>query len=163
RNQRVLDTHWGKTLSYLLRQFFFPHRILQSRVNWNDAAFAFHFQKGLPSCITDQLALTGQRLKMLQHRKTNSTPSTSKNEDALKHKSSKKFPLKPSTPFALALASRPKKSTKIALVLNKEGQLNWDERARREKEGLFLYCGGKHDLDSCVKRITREAAKLAKK
>ncbi|KNZ44330.1 uncharacterized protein VP01_9274g1, partial [Puccinia sorghi] len=39
---------------------------LQSRVDWNDAAFAFHFRKGLPSCITNQLALTGQQLKMLQ-------------------------------------------------------------------------------------------------
>ncbi|KNZ62198.1 uncharacterized protein VP01_13006g1, partial [Puccinia sorghi] len=91
-----------------------------------------------------RLALTGQRLKTLQQlidrtikldncyhdkvqssRKTNSTPSTSKNEDASRHKSSKK-------------------STGIALVLNKEGQLNGDERARRENKGLCLYCGGKH-------------------
>ncbi|KNZ61224.1 uncharacterized protein VP01_14343g1 [Puccinia sorghi] len=67
------------------------------------------------------------------------------------------------TPFVLSSASRPKRSTEIALVLNKEGQLNGDERARREKEGICLYCGGKHELDSCVKRIAREAAKLAKK
>ncbi|KNZ46689.1 hypothetical protein VP01_7044g1 [Puccinia sorghi] len=39
---------------------------LQSRIDWNDANFAFHFRKGLLSCITDQLALTGQRLKTLQ-------------------------------------------------------------------------------------------------
>ncbi|KNZ63035.1 uncharacterized protein VP01_11943g1, partial [Puccinia sorghi] len=74
---------------------------LQLRIDWNDAAFAFHFRKGLPSCITDQLALTGQRLKTLQqlidrtvelencydnkirsNKKVNLTPSTSKNEDA---------------------------------------------------------------------------------
>ncbi|KNZ44021.1 hypothetical protein VP01_9589g1, partial [Puccinia sorghi] len=136
----------------------------------------------LPSRITNQLALTGQQLKTLQQlinqtikldncyhdkvwssRKTNSTPSTSKNEDSLKQKSSKKFPLKPSTPFALSLASRPKRSTEIASVLNKEVKLNGDERARRENEGLCLYCGGKHELDSCVKMIAQEASKLEKK
>ncbi|KNZ48204.1 uncharacterized protein VP01_5836g1 [Puccinia sorghi] len=167
----------GKASTYI-SQF----RTLQSRVDWNDAAFAFHFQKGLPSRITNQLALTGQRLKTLQQlidrtieldncyhdkvwssKKADSTPSTLKNKDPLKHKSSKKFPSKPSTPFASSLASRPKRSTEIALVLSKEGQLNWDEHARREREGLCLYCGGKHELDSCVKRIAREAAKLAKK
>ncbi|KNZ63604.1 hypothetical protein VP01_11211g1, partial [Puccinia sorghi] len=51
----------------------------------------------------------------------------------------------------LNLAPRSRKPTEIALVLNKEGQL------------LCLYCGGKHELDSCVKWIAREAAKLAKK
>ncbi|KNZ63741.1 hypothetical protein VP01_11076g1, partial [Puccinia sorghi] len=94
---------------------------LQSRIDWNDAASTFHFQKGLPSCITDQLALTGQRLKKLQklidqtielnncyhnkirsNKKANSTQSTSKNEDALKYK--KKFPAKPFTPSASTLA-----------------------------------------------------------
>ncbi|KNZ63596.1 uncharacterized protein VP01_11223g1, partial [Puccinia sorghi] len=79
----------GKASTYI-SQF----RTLQSRVNWNDATFAFHFRKGLPSRITDQLALTGQQLKTLQHKKADSIPSTSKNEDALKHKSSKNFPLK---------------------------------------------------------------------
>ncbi|KNZ63666.1 uncharacterized protein VP01_11167g1, partial [Puccinia sorghi] len=81
---------------------------LQSRIDWNNAAFAFHFRKGLPSCITDQLALTSQRLKTLQqlidqtikldncyhdkvrsNRRTDSTPSTSKNEEALRYKLSK--------------------------------------------------------------------------
>ncbi|KNZ49393.1 uncharacterized protein VP01_5041g2 [Puccinia sorghi] len=66
-------------------------RTLQSRVYWNDAAFAFHFRKGLPSRITNQ--------------KIDSTPSTSKNEDASRHKSSKRFPSKPSTPFASSSAS----------------------------------------------------------
>ncbi|KNZ52359.1 uncharacterized protein VP01_3604g2 [Puccinia sorghi] len=51
----------GKASTYIA-QF----RTLQSRVDWNDATFAFHFRKGLLSCITDQLALTGQQLKTLQ-------------------------------------------------------------------------------------------------
>ncbi|KNZ44960.1 uncharacterized protein VP01_8630g1 [Puccinia sorghi] len=133
----------GKASTYIT-QF----RTLQSRVNWNDAAFAFHFRKGLPSCITNQLALTGQRLKTLQQLINQTIELDNcyhdKHQDVLRHKS-------------------PKRSTEIALVLNKEGQLNGDECVIREKEGLCLYCGGKHELDSCVNRIRREAAKLAKK
>ncbi|KNZ63479.1 uncharacterized protein VP01_11390g1, partial [Puccinia sorghi] len=112
-------------------------RTLQSRVDWNNAAFAFHFRKGLPSRITNQLALTGQQLKTLQQLINRTIELDNcyhdKNEDALRYKPLKKRPM------------------------------NGDERARREKEGLCLYCGGKHELDSCVKRIAREAAKLAKK
>ncbi|KNZ48359.1 uncharacterized protein VP01_5720g1 [Puccinia sorghi] len=96
-------------------------RTLQSKIDWNNDAFAFLFQKGLPSRITNQLALTGQRLKTLQKlinqtieldnchhnkirssKKADSTPSTLKNEDALKYK--KKLPSNPSTPSALTLA-----------------------------------------------------------
>ncbi|KNZ62829.1 uncharacterized protein VP01_12198g1, partial [Puccinia sorghi] len=153
----------------------------ESRIDWKNTAFAFHFRKGLPSRITDQLAaLTVQRLKTLQqliyqtieldnfyhnkiqsNKKADSTPSTLKNKDASKYK--KKFPSKPFTPSALTLALRPRKPTKIASVLNKEGQLNSEEQAIRGRDRLCLYCGGKHELDSCVKRIAREAAKLAKK
>ncbi|KNZ44169.1 hypothetical protein VP01_9440g1 [Puccinia sorghi] len=134
-------------------------------IEWNNSAFAFHFRKGLPSRITDQLALTGQRLKTLQQliNQTIELDNCYHNkirEDASKYK--KKLPSKPFTPSALTLAPRLRKPTEIALVLNKEGQLNSEEQARREREGLCLYCGGKHELDSCVKRITREASKLAK-
>ncbi|KNZ54494.1 hypothetical protein VP01_2932g6, partial [Puccinia sorghi] len=65
----------------------------------------------------------------------------------------KKFPAKPFTPSASTLAPRSRKSAEIASVLNKEGRLNSEEQAQREREGLCLYCGGKHELDSCVKRI----------
>ncbi|KNZ45744.1 uncharacterized protein VP01_7844g1, partial [Puccinia sorghi] len=127
----------GKASTYIA-QF----RTLQSRVNWNNAAFAFHFRKGLPSRITDQLALTGQQLKTLQQLIDRTIELDNcyheKNEDALRYKPLKKFSSKPSTPFTSSSASRP---TEIALVLNKESQLNRDERARREKEGLCLYCG----------------------
>ncbi|KNZ49844.1 uncharacterized protein VP01_4743g1, partial [Puccinia sorghi] len=61
------------------------------------------------------------------------------------------------------LKEQPRRTTKIGLVLNKKVQLNLDECARREKAGLCFYCGGKHELDSCAKRITFEASKLAKK
>ncbi|KNZ62752.1 uncharacterized protein VP01_12269g1, partial [Puccinia sorghi] len=145
-----LINNWDQFEQQLFTLFGDPNEFwtLQLRVDWNDAAFAFHFRKGLPSRITHQLDLTGQQLKTLQQLIHQTIQLDNcyhdKNEDASKHKSSKKFSLKPSTPFALSLASRPKRSTKIASVLNKEGQLNGDERARREKEGLCLYCGGKH-------------------
>ncbi|KNZ61940.1 hypothetical protein VP01_13320g1, partial [Puccinia sorghi] len=119
----------------------------------------------LLSRITDQLAL-GQRPKTLQqlinqtielnncyHKKIQSNKKTDPTPSTLGYK--KKFPSKPFTPSASTLVPRSRKPTKIALVLNKEGQ--------REREGICLYCGGKHELDSCVKRITCEAAKLAKK
>ncbi|KNZ48137.1 uncharacterized protein VP01_5889g2 [Puccinia sorghi] len=51
----------GKASTYIA-QF----RTLQSRVDWKDAAFTFHFRKGLLSRITNKLALTAQRLKTLQ-------------------------------------------------------------------------------------------------
>ncbi|KNZ63136.1 uncharacterized protein VP01_11835g1, partial [Puccinia sorghi] len=51
----------GKASTYIAQL-----QTLQSRVDWNNAAFAFHFRKGLLSRITDQLALTGQQLKTLQ-------------------------------------------------------------------------------------------------
>jgi len=41
--------------------------------------------------------------------------------------------------------------------------LKAEERERREKEGISLYFGGKHELNTCAKRIARETAKLAKK
>ncbi|KNZ46241.1 hypothetical protein VP01_7449g1, partial [Puccinia sorghi] len=68
----------------------------------------------------------------------------------------KKFPAKPFTPSASTSAPRSRKPTKIALVLNKEGQLNSEEQARREREGLCFYCGGKHELESCVKRCGKK-------
>ncbi|KNZ58555.1 hypothetical protein VP01_1906g1, partial [Puccinia sorghi] len=74
--------------------------------------------------------------KIRSRKKAYSTPSTLKNEDTSKNK---KFPSKPSIPSA----SRPKKPTEIASVLNKEGQFNSEEHARREKEELFLYCASK--------------------
>ncbi|KAI9626667.1 hypothetical protein KEM48_010262 [Puccinia striiformis f. sp. tritici PST-130] len=51
----------SKALAYIT-QF----RTLQSRISWNDAAFTFHFRKGLPPRIIDQLAISGLRLTSLQ-------------------------------------------------------------------------------------------------
>ncbi|KNZ49437.1 uncharacterized protein VP01_5001g1 [Puccinia sorghi] len=124
----------GKASTYIA-QF----QTLQSRINWNDAAFAFHFRKGLPSRITNQLALTGQTQELL------SRQNMVQQEGRLK-----------------PITFKEQRCFEIASVLNKEGQLNSEERARMERE-ICLYCGGKHELESFVKWIACEAAKLAKK
>ncbi|KAH9443552.1 hypothetical protein Pst134EA_033019 [Puccinia striiformis f. sp. tritici] len=134
---------------------------LQSRISWNDAAFTFHFRKGLPPRITDQLAI-----------KSPKKPETSsKQEDSSKsngNKSSKKPPQQSSGSSSTPASSSSKPRTRttpkdIISVLSKEGFLKDDERARREKEGLCMYCGGKHDLDTCAKRLAREATKPSSK
>ncbi|KNZ46353.1 uncharacterized protein VP01_733g8 [Puccinia sorghi] len=51
-----LINNWDRFEQQLFTLFGDPN---ESRIDWNNAAFAFHFQKGLPSCITDQLAVTG--------------------------------------------------------------------------------------------------------
>jgi hypothetical protein len=167
----------GKASTYIA-QF----RVLQSHIDWNDAALLFHFRKGLPSRITDQLAVSGHRLSPLQHlidrtieldncyhdrsrtKKTDSTPSTQDQASKQSSKSnSKKTQLatsKPST--STPQQPRTKIPQEISKVLNTEGGLKADEKARREKEGLCMYCGGKHQLDACAKRAAREAAKLSK-
>ncbi|KAI9629667.1 hypothetical protein KEM48_012731 [Puccinia striiformis f. sp. tritici PST-130] len=159
---------------------------LQSRISWNDAAFTFHFRKGLPPQITDQLAISGLRLTSLQqlidrtieldncyHDKNRSKkPETSsKQEDSSKtngNKSLKKPPQQSSGSSSTPALSSSKPRTRttpkdIISVLSKEGFLKDDERARREKEGLCMYCGGKHDLDTCAKRLAREATKPSSK
>ncbi|MBW0530676.1 hypothetical protein O181_070391 [Austropuccinia psidii MF-1] len=37
-------------------------------------------------------------------------------------------------------------------LLNRYFKLKGSEKERRIKEGLCIYCGGKHSLESCVKR-----------
>ncbi|MBW0499404.1 hypothetical protein O181_039119 [Austropuccinia psidii MF-1] len=37
-------------------------------------------------------------------------------------------------------------------LLNKDFKLMNSEKERRIKEGLCTYCGGKHSLESCIKR-----------
>ncbi|KNZ43885.1 putative signal peptide protein, partial [Puccinia sorghi] len=129
-----LINNWDRFKQQLFTFFRDPNEVRNAefKIDWNNASFALHFQKGLPSRITDQLSLTGQRLKTHQQlinqtikldncyhkkicskKKANSTPSNSKKKDASKYK--KKFPSKPFTPSALNLAPRSRKPTKIAL------------------------------------------------
>ncbi|MBW0478751.1 hypothetical protein O181_018466 [Austropuccinia psidii MF-1] len=37
-------------------------------------------------------------------------------------------------------------------LLNKYNKLIGSEKERRIKEGLFIYCGGKHTIEKCLKR-----------
>lgn len=44
----------------------------------------------------------------------------------------------------------------ISKLLGSDGKLNSNEKRRREKLGLFLYCGGKHKFEDCEKRAAKK-------
>ncbi|MBW0519642.1 hypothetical protein O181_059357 [Austropuccinia psidii MF-1] len=46
-------------------------------------------------------------------------------------------------------------------LLNKDFKLMGSEKERRVKEGLCAYCGGKHSLESCIKRPQNQLAQLS--
>ncbi|KAI9623645.1 hypothetical protein H4Q26_014372 [Puccinia striiformis f. sp. tritici PST-130] len=136
----------------------------ESSKAWNDAAFTFHFRKGLPPRITDQLAISGLRLTSLQqlidrtieldncyHDKNRSKKpeNSSKQDDSSKsngNKSSRKPQQQSSASSSTPASSFSKSKTRttpkeISSVLGNEGFLKDDERARREKEGLSILLG----------------------
>ncbi|KNZ45712.1 uncharacterized protein VP01_7877g1, partial [Puccinia sorghi] len=127
----------GKASTYI-SQF----RTLQLRIDWNDAAFAFHFQKGLPSRITDQLALTGQRLKMLQQLIDQTIELNNCYHNKIRSNKKKKFPVKPFTPLALTSAPRSKKTTKMALCSTRKDNSIWrSEQGGKEKDFVCIVVG----------------------
>jgi hypothetical protein len=58
-------------------------------------------------------------------------------------------------------SSRPAFTTDSLIIskLDKDGNLKLDKHSQREKHGLCMYCGGKHTLKACLKRLAKEAAK----
>ena len=77
-------------------------------------------------------------------------------------KASKQTP--PSGKPTQSSSNKPKTKSKtpdgISKVLDPAtGSLNAEERARREKEVVCIYCGGKHSLEACPKKLAKEAAK----
>ena len=82
---------------------------------------------------------------------TTSVTTTATRTDASKSKSQK--PAKPGN------SSNPRSEGSEPLPLGADGRLTTDERARRMKEGLCLYCGGKgHKSTECPKRKAKAAA-----
>ncbi|KNZ44858.1 hypothetical protein VP01_8756g1, partial [Puccinia sorghi] len=143
---RRSSTHWDQFEQQLFTLFGDPNEVRNAKFELNSLSMkdngkalsyiaqfrTLQASESHHQSVGSDWSATQNTSTVRSGRKTNSTPSTSKNEDASKRKSPKKFPSKPSTPFASSSASRPKRSTKIASVLNKEGQLNEDERPRRE-------------------------------
>ncbi|KAI9627072.1 hypothetical protein H4Q26_017543 [Puccinia striiformis f. sp. tritici PST-130] len=137
---------------------------LPSRTSWNDTAFTFHFRKLINRTI---------KLDNCYHDKNRSKkPETSsKQEDSSKSNGNKylKKPQQKSSNYSGTPAlssSKPRTRTtpkEISLVLCKEGFLKGNKRARQEKEGLCMHCGGKHDLDTCAKKVAVKQPKLPQK
>ncbi|MBW0555580.1 hypothetical protein O181_095295 [Austropuccinia psidii MF-1] len=141
--------------SYLLNSW--P---LFSRIgDWGESALIHHFRKGIASRILDQLASHPSNIDSLQdimdisleldtryhERQKEKTPEASKSNSSHNQNSSRSSHEKRS--FHSQKRDKPHSS-----LLNKDFKLKGSEKERRIKEGLCTYCGGKHSLESCVKR-----------
>ncbi|MBW0583261.1 hypothetical protein O181_122976 [Austropuccinia psidii MF-1] len=149
-------------------------RSLVSRIgDWGERSLIHYFRKGLPSRILDQLASHSSRIDSLQdlmditlkldtryherQREKNhyqekkpedprSSTSHPQNSSSSSHKKKKKFQ---------------KRDKPHSSLLNKAFKLMNSENERRIKEGLFTYCGGKHSLESCIKRPQKKLTQLS--
>lgn len=54
-----------------------------------------------------------------------------------------------------------KKDPSITKLLNDDGKLKADEKARRAEKGLCSYCGGNHKLEDCKRKPDKAAGKVA--
>lgn len=88
--------------------------------------------------------------------KTSSTPN-----DSSSNKKSNKSNNPKSSSNSSSSSSTPKPgvdNSAYAKHLASDGKLKQDEKERRQKNGLCLYCGGKgHDLNSCPKRKSNQS------
>ena len=134
----------------------------------------FHFCKGLPFQILDLLAQQGESILTLGdlmdatlkiNVRHHERQKEKRREASTVHPPAKKD-LKPTTatssqtptaPKSQQSASKPtsKVPSEISKVLS-DGKLQSDEKDRRMKAGLCLYCGGAHKLDDCTKRAARK-------
>ncbi|MBW0490740.1 hypothetical protein O181_030455 [Austropuccinia psidii MF-1] len=151
----------GRQVSLYISDF----RSLVSRIgDWGERALIYHLRRGLAFRILDQLAShpssidslqdlmditleldTGyhERQKEKNHHQekkpeaSKSNSSHTQNSSGSSHEKKKNFKKrdKPHSP-----------------LLNKDFKLMNSEKEGRIKEGLCIYCGGKHSLASCFKR-----------
>ncbi|MBW0585754.1 hypothetical protein O181_125469 [Austropuccinia psidii MF-1] len=133
--------------------------------DWGERALIHHFRKVLASRILDQLASHPSNIDSLQNlmdvsleldtryherqkeknhhqeKKPEASKSNSshhQNSSSLSHKKKNFHSQKRDNPHSS--------------LLNKDFNLKGSEKERRIKEGMYTYCGGKHSLESCVKR-----------
>ncbi|MBW0566432.1 hypothetical protein O181_106147 [Austropuccinia psidii MF-1] len=141
-------------------------RILVSRIgDWGERALIHHFRKGLAPRILDQLASNPSNIYSLQdlmdvsleldtryhERQKEKNHHQEKKSEASKsnyshHQNSSSSSHKKKN-FHAQKWDKPHSS-----LLNGDFKLKGSEKERRIKEGLCTYCGGKHSLESCVKR-----------
>ncbi|MBW0475120.1 hypothetical protein O181_014835 [Austropuccinia psidii MF-1] len=148
-------------------------RNLVSRIgDWGERVLIHHFRKGFPFRILDQLASHHSRIDSLKdlmdvtleldtryhERQKEKSYHLEKNPEASKSNSSH--------PKTSSSSSQKKKNFKKrdkphSSLLNKYFKLMNYEKERRIKEGLCTYFGGKHSLESCLKRPQNKLTQLS--
>ncbi|MBW0525479.1 hypothetical protein O181_065194 [Austropuccinia psidii MF-1] len=138
---------------------------LVSRIgDWGERGLIHHCRKGLPSRILDQLASHPSRIDSLQdlmditleldtrynERQKEKNHHQEKNPEASKSNSS--YPQISSSSKQKKKKNFQKRDKPHSSLLNEYFKLMNSEKERRIKEGLCTYCGGKHILESCLKR-----------
>ncbi|MBW0492476.1 hypothetical protein O181_032191 [Austropuccinia psidii MF-1] len=78
-----------------------------------------------------------ERQKEKNHHKEKKAQASTSNSSSSSHRKKKNFQ---------------KRDKPHSSLLNKDFKVMNSEKERRIKEGLFMYCGGKHSLDSCFKK-----------
>ncbi|MBW0583632.1 hypothetical protein O181_123347, partial [Austropuccinia psidii MF-1] len=142
-------------------------RNLVSRIgDWGERALIHHFRKGLAShpsnieSLQDLMDVSleldtryheGQKEKNHHQEKK---PEASKSNSSHPQNSSSSSHQKKN--FHSQKLDKPHSS-----LLNKNFKLKGSEKERRIKEGLCMYCGGKHSLESCVKRPQNKLTQLS--
>ncbi|MBW0571711.1 hypothetical protein O181_111426 [Austropuccinia psidii MF-1] len=133
-------------------------RSLVSRIgDWGERALIHHFRKGLashPSNIDSLQDLMDISLKLdtrSRERQKDKNHHHKKTPEGLKsnssHHQNSSSSIHKKKNFNSKTWDKPHSS-----LLNKDFKLKGSEKERRIKEGLCTYCGGKHSLESCVKR-----------
>ncbi|MBW0524140.1 hypothetical protein O181_063855 [Austropuccinia psidii MF-1] len=139
--------------------------------DWGETALIHHFRKGLLSRILDQLASHPSRTDSLQNlidvtpeldtryheRQKQNSHHQEKKPETLKSISS--HPQNSSSSSHKKKKNFQKRDTPHSSLLNKDLQLMNFEKERRIKEGLCTYCGGKHSLESCLRRPQNKLTK----
>ncbi|MBW0533173.1 hypothetical protein O181_072888 [Austropuccinia psidii MF-1] len=132
--------------------------------DWGERALIHHFRKEFPSRILDQLASHPSRIDSLQDLMDDPLEFHTRYHERQKEKNhyQEKKPEAPrsstSHPQNSSSSSHKKKKNfqkrdkPHSSLLNKDFKLMNSEKERRIKEGLCTYCGGKHSLESCIKR-----------
>ena len=150
-------------------------RALQSRLpGWGDRPLMFHFRKGLPTRVLDLLAQntevfdtlselieatlkidTRHHERQKEKKRENGSQPTQPKKDTSKTTSS-------STPSTSRNPSTSKSTSKTPSEITKVlegGRLMANEKERRAKAGLCAYCGGKHNVDDCIKKANKNSGK----
>ncbi|MBW0546208.1 hypothetical protein O181_085923, partial [Austropuccinia psidii MF-1] len=135
-------------------------RSLVSRIgDWGERVYIHHFRKGLASRILDELASNPSNIDSLQDLMDVSLELGTRHHERQKEKKPEASSSNSSHHQNSSSSSHKKKNVHSqkrdkphSSLLNKDFKLKGSEKDRRIKEGLCTYCGGKHSLESCVKR-----------